>query len=198
MDCTAINRLKLKEAFEDQSDFQNVTCDPDYLVTLFEWNQRGTIYIHDDASVGHSIFINNTHGLGADKIFKILNPYHKDLFLWHIDGVLYKKNSKCDCAFITDSHIGFVEFKSNASNNSETAIINNYNKAKSQLKHTIDDIAVRCNNVGIDLMTSTTVEAYAVFNRSVPRLNAYQKKLAASFFMETDGIPLYFRNYTEI
>lgn len=67
-----------------------------------------------------------------------------------------------------------------------------------QLKQTIDDVIKRCQNAGIDVMASTMVEAYAVFNPTVPRHNAYQKKTAARFLMETDGIPLHFTNSAEI
>lgn len=94
--------------------------------------------------------------------------------------------------------MGFMEFKSNAANNTEAAIKDNYDKAKSQLWLTIKDVVDRCKKVEIDLMESSTLEAYAVFNRTVPRHNAYQKNLAARFLLETEGIPLYFRSEAEI
>lgn len=198
MDCSPINRLKLKEAFDDNHKFQNVACDSDYLTSLFEWTQRGTVFVYDDMDKGYSTFVNDTKGLGTDKTFKINNQSHKDLFLWHIDGVLYKKDSKCDCAFLTDTYIGFVEFKANAANNTDSAIIANYDKAKTQLKLTIKDVGDRCKKVGVDIVDTMEVEAYAVFNRTVPAHNAYQKKLAAQFLLETEGIPLYFKNNAEV
>lgn len=197
-DFTPIIRLKLKEAFEDQHIFQEVECDADYLTHLFEWTDRGSIFIHDDKTKGYSTFVTDTKGLGSEKTFRVSNKNHKDLFLWHIDGVLYNKGSKCDCAFLTKGYMGFVEFKSNAANNTEAAIKGNYDKAKSQLWLTIKDVVDRCKKVGIDLMESSTLEAYAVFNRTVPRHNAYQKNLAARFLLETEGIPLYFRSEAEI
>ena len=51
---------------------------------------------------------------------------------------------------------------------------------------------------GVELQHAVNVEAFAVFNRTVPRHNAYQKKLAAQFLLETDGIPLYFKNSAEV
>lgn len=112
--------------------------------------------------------------------------------------MLYKKDSKCDCAFLTDAYIGFVEFKANAANNTDSAIIANYDKAKTQLKLTIKDVEDRCKKAGVDIVDMMEVEAYAVFNRTVPAHNAYQKKLAAQFLLETDGIPLYFKNNAEV
>lgn len=198
MDFTPITGLKLKEAFDDQKKFQDVTCDADYLAELFEWSDRGRIFIHDDETAGHSIFVTDTNGLGADKTFEVGNPDHRDLFLWHIDGVLYKKDSKCDCAFLTESYIGFVEFKANAANNSNAARKENAEKAVSQLKQTILDVADRCKNVGVELRKETAIEAFAVFNRTVPRDNATQKNLAMKFLMDTDGILLHFKNNAKI
>ena len=198
MDCTALHRLRLKDAFGDVQQFQDVTCDAEFLEELFEWTIRGIIFIYDDDDAGHSVFVADTRGLGSDKTLRVLNATHKDLFLWHIDGVMYRKGSKCDCAFISDNYFGFVEFKANAANNSDEAIKANYEKATMQLKQTVDDVIKRCQNAGIDVMASTMVEAYAVFNPTVPRHNAYQKKMAAKFLMETDGIPLYFTNSAEI
>lgn len=198
MDCAAIHRLRLKDAFGDMQKFQAVTCDAEFLSELFEWTTRGVVFIHDDDPAGHSVLVTDTRGLGGDKTFRVGNPGHRDLFLWHIDGVMYRKGSKCDCAFLADDRLGFVEFKTNAANNTEDAIRENYEKAMSQLLLTIADVTGRCDNVGVDLMNVAEVEAYAVFNPTVPRHNAYQKKLAAEFLMTTDGIPLYFENSTEI
>lgn len=198
MDFTPIKRLRLKEAFADQKVFQTVVNDGNYLDCLFEWTDRGNVFIIDDANTGHSIFILDTRGLGTDKTFKVINRSHKDLFLWHIDGVLYYADSKCDCAFLTDDYLGFVEFKSNAANHTEASIKGNYDKAKLQLTQTIRDVVDRCNKVGVELQHAVSVEAFAVFNRTVPSHNAYQKKLAAQFLLETDGVPLYFKNSSEV
>ncbi len=198
MKLSPIFRLKLKYAFEDNLKFQDIVSDEDYLKELFEWTDRGVIFICDDEMAGHSIFISDTKGFGGDKTFKILNTQHKDLFLWHIDGILYSKNSKCDCAFLSESCIGFVEFKANAANSSELSIKENYEKAESQLRNTYLDVSSRCQKAGIDIKTTMKVEAFAVFNKTVPRNNAYQKKVAAKFLLSTNGIPLYFKNTTKI
>lgn len=195
MDFTPINRLRLKEAFGDIQKFQTIQRDDDYLIDLFEWTNRGTVYVHDDENKGHSTFVTDTKGLGADKTLKITNSSNKDLFLWHIDGVLYKRDSKCDCAFLTDTNLGFVEFKANAANESQAAIKANYEKASSQILLTFNDIDQRCKKIGIDLCETTVIEAYAVFNRTVPKNNAHQKKISAQFLKDTDKrVPLYFCN----
>ncbi len=198
MTFTPIYNLKLKFAFEDSQKFQDIVTEQDYLKELFEWTDRGIVFIHDDTLVSHSTFITDTSGLGRDKTFKVENIHHQDLFLWHIDGVLYNKNSKCDCAFLTEEHIGFVEFKSNATNNTDSSIKENYEKAKSQLCNTFKDVAERCNKIGVDITKVIKVEAFAVFNQTVPRNNAYQKKVAAKFLLETNGVPLYFKNSTKV
>lgn len=194
MDCTPIKRLRLKEAFANQQKFSVVTCDEDYVNELFECTKRGLIYIYDDAEKGHSVFVRNTNGLGTEKTFTAVNPRHTDLFLWHIDGVLYPKNSKCDCAIISDAYMAFVEFKTNAENNTAEAIRENYDKAKNQLLLTFKDVESRCAIAGLDLRKATEIEAFAVFNRTVPRNNAYQKKISAEFLEATEGIPLYFED----
>lgn len=197
MDFNPINRIRLKEAYSDLNIFQEVADDEDYLDKLFEHTNRGIAFIHDNDTVGHSTFLYDTNGIGADKTFRINNEHHTDLFLWHIDGVLYKKDSKCDCAFLHDNYLGFVEFKSNALNNTEEAIRGNYDKASSQLALTIQDTVIRCRNIGCDILDCTEIEAYAVFNRTVPKNNAYQKSVAARFLLKT-GIPLHFKNETDI
>lgn len=194
VDYSPIKEIKLKEAFIDIEKFNIISNDEDYIKDLFEISNRGTIFIHDDETQGHTIFVEDTNGLGSDKIFKIVNSKHAWIFLWHIDGILFKKDSKCDCAIIVDNYLGFIEFKSNATNKTPEAIKENYDKAIDQLKHTITEVKARCSKVGIDLMKRTFIEAFAVFNRTVPRNNATQKNLAAKFQLEMDNIPLRFCN----
>lgn len=197
MDFSLFQGLRLKEVFADNQKFQGVISDEDYLAELFEFSNKGTLFIHDDAIKGYSTFVNDTKGLGADKTFKIDNTTHKDIFLWHIDGVLYKKESKCDCAFLTDSHMRYVEFKSNAANKSEEAIEDNYQNAADQISITHEDIDNRYKTIGLNLKKVLKLEAYAVFNRTVPKNNAHQKKVSAKFF-DKNKFRLYFQNSVKI
>ena len=194
MDFTIITRLRLKEAFNGNAKFQAVIVNNDYLNELYEHSTRGTSYVFDDLEIGHSVFIQNTRGVGRDKVFIIKNRNHNDMFLWHIDGVLYTKNSKCDCAILTEKELIFVEFKSNAENQTDEAIIANFEKAKEQLLLTIDDIRTKCKTVDVDLSEILSIKAYAVFNRTIPNGNAYKKNISADFFLKSDGIKLLFDN----
>lgn len=175
MDFSLITRFRFKEAFNGNIRFQEISDDEDYLKLLFEHRDRGVIYVYDDSNQGHSIFLDNTRGIGIDKVFSIRNRTHKDVFLWHIDGVLYKKNSKCDCACITDQELSFIEFKTNAENQSDEAILDNFEKAKEQLLLTIQDISNKCQAIGIDIRELVDIDAYIVLNRTVPDGSAYQK-----------------------
>lgn len=194
MDFKAITQLKLKMAYADMQKFREITEEKDLLHELFECDNRGTLFIHDDASIGYSVFISDTSGIGRDKVFEVHNSDHKDVFLWHIDGVLYSKDSKCDCVVLTNEYIGFVEFKANAANRTLESQKDNYEKASSQLLLTLTDVSERCKSVGIDLRSLVKIEAFAVFNRTVPQSNAHQKKVAADFLLNSEGIKLHFKN----
>lgn len=168
MDFEAINRLRLKEAFGEFELFQQISKDEDWLDKLFECDTRGQLFVYDDADVGHVVYVNDTKGLGRDKVFGLVNKNHKDVFLWHIDGVIYEKTSKCDCAVITTDEMEFIEFKTNASNSSQEAIFDNYHKASEQLQKIVKDVKERCTKVGVTLTSVIPVEAHAVFNPTVP------------------------------
>lgn len=198
MDFKAILQLKLKDAFCGEQKLQNIVDDKDLLNELFECDNRGNLFVYDDGEVGHSVYIQDTKGIGRDKIFIVQNQDHKDVFLWHIDGVLYKKNSKCDCALLTDMDMNFVEFKSNAENNSNAAMQDNYQKASDQILLTLKDISCKCNSVGVVLTNVVKVKAFAVFNRSVPRNDALRKKISAKFLKDSDGVKLVFDNTTSM
>ncbi len=193
-----IDQLELKEAFSDNSKFQNIKNSEDYLTELFECENRGLLFVYDDSDKGHSTYVENTFGLGLDKVFKVHNKEHKDVFLWHIDGVLFAKNSKCDCAILTDTVMDFIEFKSNAINNTEEAINTNYMKASDQLLATLKVISERCKSAGVDLINTVNVKAFAVFNRSLPSNDALRKKISAEFAMKSEGVKLFFSNETTI
>ena len=197
MDFEAINRLCLKEAFGEYELFQRVSKNVDWLDKLFECDTRGLLFVYDDADVGHVVYVSDTKGLGRDKVFGLVNKNHKDVFLWHIDGVIYEKTSKCDCAVITTDEMEFIEFKTNASNSSQEAIEDNYHKASEQLQKIVLDIKERCAKVGVKLTSVIPVEAHAVFNPTVPADNAMKKNISAKFLVRT-GVKLRFDNMKEL
>ena len=193
MDFEVINHLCLKEAFGEYELFQRVSKDVDWLDKLFECDTRGLLFVYDDADVGHVVYVSDTKGLGRDKVFGLVNKNHKDVFLWHIDGVIYEKTSKCDCAVITTDEMEFIEFKTNASNSSQEAIEDNYHKASEQLQKIVLDVKERCAKVGVKLTSVIPVEAHAVFNPTVPADNAMKKNISAKFLVRT-GVKLRFDN----
>lgn len=193
MNFEVINRLRLKEAFGEFDLFQHISKDEEWLDILFECDNRGQLFVYDDADVGHVVYVNDTKGLGRDKVFGLVNKTHKDVFLWHIDGVIYEKTSKCDCAVITSDEMEFIEFKTNASNNSDEAIFDNYHKASDQLQKIVEDVKERCSKVGVKLTSVIPVEAHAVFNPTVPADNAMKKNISAKFLVRT-GVKLRFDN----
>ncbi len=197
MDFEVINHLCLKEAFGEYELFQRVSKDVDWLDKLFECDTRGLLFVYDDADVGHVVYVSDTKGLGRDKVFGLVNKNHKDVFLWHIDGVIYEKTSKCDCAVITTDEMEFIEFKTNASNSSQEAIEDNYHKASEQLQKIVLDVKERCAKVGVKLTSVIPVEAHAVFNPTVPADNAMKKNISAKFLVRT-GVKLRFDNMKEL
>ena len=197
MDFEPINRLQLKEAFGDSELFKRVSKDEDWLDILFERDSRGQLFVYDDDEVGHVVFVNDTKGLGRDKVFGLVNKNHKSVFLWHIDGVIYEKTSKCDCAVITSDEMEFIEFKTNASNSSPEAIFENYHKASEQLQKIVLDVKERCLKAGVALTSIVPVEAHAVFNPTVPSDNAMKKNISFKFLVQT-GVKLSFDNSKEL
>ena len=193
MDCSAINRLHLKDAFGEFEVFQRISKDEDWLDVLFECDTRGQLFVYDNSDVGHVVYVNDTKGLGRDKVFELVNDSHKEVFLWHIDGVVYKKSSKCDCAVVTSDEMEFIEFKTDASNKTAEAIEENYNKASEQLQQIVLDVKSRCAKVGLELTSVVPVEAHAVFNPTVPSDNAIKKNISVKFLVKT-GVRLSFDN----
>lgn len=197
MDFDVINRLRLKEAFGEHALFQQISKNEDWLNFLFECDNKGQLFVYDDASAGHVVYINNTKGLGRDKVFCLMNKGHKDVFLWHIDGVIYKKTSKCDCAIITQDEMEFIEFKTNAANKINETAINNYYQASEQLQKIVLDVKTRCSQSGIELTSIIPVEAHAVFNPTVPSDSAMKKNIAVKFLKKT-GVRLRFDNMKKL
>ena len=50
-----------------------------------------------------------------------------------IDGVLFDRRSKCDCAVLFGREMDFIEFKTNAGNKTEVSMDAQYSKSYSQL-----------------------------------------------------------------
>lgn len=194
MEISVFARIRFKEAFRGVSIVDIIDSDEDFLRELCERSSRSQVFVYDDPECGHSVFVQDTNGLGLNKVLRLTNPNRRDLFLLHIDGVLFKKGSKCDCALVSEKELLFVEFKSDAVNREERTCIENYKKCYSQLFISVEEFRARFNAVGVDLLNNfDSVFAYAVFNPTVPQVSNTQQNLSAKFLLAT-GIKLVFDN----
>lgn len=168
------------------------------LETLFEATIRATAWITDDDEAGHSIFVFDTNGVNKDKLLVVHNPVRAEIYLWKIDGVLFKRYSKCDCAVVREDVLHLVEFKANAMNESEASIEENYDKACNQLTLTLQYIEEAYKRIGKDVdEVFSDIDALIVFDRIVPQNNAYQKSVSARFLSQTTRL-LSFGNELEV
>jgi hypothetical protein len=150
----------------------------DYTIALFEGCEGHVIWVTDDEEIGHSVFVTSTNGVNKDKLLEVNNKNRKSLFLWHIDGVMFERYSKCDCALLHDRLMHMVEFKANAKNATDDSIQANYEKAKKQLTLTFNAFRELYAKKGFDLWdVFRDIDAKIVFNKTVPQDIAYQKSL---------------------
>ena len=192
-DFTAIIQLRLKQAFSNIDVFRRVNNISDYLNVLFETTRRAGFFVLDDTKVGLCVLVFNTKGIGTDKLLQVKNRNHFDVFLWHIDGVLFSGIPKCDCAILTKNQLVFVEFKSNALNNSCNQATDEYQEASDQLDVTLNRVLNACASIGTNIKQIVTIRAQAVFNKTVPRYNATQKNIQ-SRFLKKNKVKLEFSN----
>lgn len=198
MNLSVIERLSLKDAFNDLAVFNDVKCADDLLKELLDHSDKSTVYIYDSVDLGHSVIIDDTYGVGRDRVFVVENNHKSSLFLLRIDGLLFAKDTKCDCAVISSNELNFIEFKSNAANRTEEAINDNYEKASSQLLNTLREFRCRYAKINKSLDELVNIECFAVFNRTVPRNSATQKRISANFLRESKGVKLKFENIKKI
>ena len=143
---------------------------------LFEVSNRSQVFLCDDEEKGYSCFIFDTKGFGADKMLIVRNANHKELVLMRIDGVLFPRMTKCDCALIFDKEFDFVELKTNAANQTEESMYSQYVKSYNQIKVTVLEFEKRYRSKNLSFRDLfDTVQAYSVFNPTVPNNNATQK-----------------------
>lgn len=195
---STITRIPFKDAFSGIKKFDVINADNDYFKEIFDHSNRAVVFVFDDSSKGYTVLIRNTRGLGRDKTLVVKNQNKMDVNLMRIDGVLFKKNSKCDCSILTEKEFVFVEFKSNACNKSDDAQIENYENCYKQLYLTFNEFKKRFKKIGIDFISLfSNVSACAVFNPTVPYNNTTEKTLSGRFLKKT-GIKLRFTNMIEM
>lgn len=164
---------------------QQPTREEDLLQALFEETTTHLIWVTDDETQHHSVFVNNTNGVNKDKLLEVINKKHLLLMLWHLDGVMFQQRTACDCALLHDKIMHFVEFKANALNASETAIESNYDKAVEQITKTFDRLKSLYQQQGLKIWDIfLDIDARIVFSRTIPQNNSYQKKIREQFLEE--------------
>lgn len=181
MDYSVFDELHFKEVFIGVGIDQlldEIKRAEDYTVALFEGSDGHIIWITDDEKAGHSIFVSDTNGVNKDKLLQIRNSKRKTLFLWHIDGVMFERYSKCDCALLHDRLMHMIEFKANAKNATDDSIQANYEMAKNQITLTFKTFKDLYAKEGFDLWDIfEDIDAMIVFNKTVPQDLAYQKSI---------------------
>ena len=201
MDYSVFDELHFKEVFIGVGIghlLDKITTAEDYTVALFEGSDGHIIWITDDEIAGHSIFVSNTNGVNKDKLLQISNKNRKSLFLWHIDGVMFDRYSKCDCALLHDRLMHMIEFKANARNTSDNSIQANYEKAKNQITLTFNTFKELYAKKGFDLWDIfEDIDAMIVFNKTVPQDLAYQKSIQKQIANDIE-VSLTFENSLDI
>lgn len=184
-----LSESKLLEVLHS-NDFQHLFAgnksDEEVISLLFEHTTNGRVWITDDEEKQMCVYVFDTKGVNKDKLLAVSNPLNKDLYLWHIDGVMFTRLSKCDCALIHEDVLHLIEFKANAVTNNPTTIKEHYDKATSQLQLTLSNLSGLYHSFGYHLFQEfSDVDALIVFDRKIPQDSAYQKNISAKFFQET-------------
>lgn len=154
-------------------------------------------HIVDSESQKISGFVSATFGTTEDdalKYFTIENPTASPYALLQVDNGLIKSHDvrKCDCAIVNETYIGFIEFKANATSDSDVTIKKNYLKAMEQLKATIETFNKYYELQGRDIKSCRSgVEAFICFRQGYPKTNSSQINYRVRF-KEENGIPLSF------
>lgn len=152
---------------------------------LFEETQRGRIWVTDDASVNHCVFVLDTKGIDKNKLLEVTQTTRAVLLLWHIDGAMFKKFSKGDCALIQNKKLHLIEFKANVTSDNDLTIKEHYEKAASQILGAYEIITRMYKNVNLKIEDIfSDVDAMIVFNPLVPRINATQQSFKAKFIAD--------------
>lgn len=184
-----LSKSKLLEVLHS-NDFQHLFAgnksDEEVFSLLFESTTNGRVWITDDEEKHTCVYVFDTKGVNKDKLLAVSNPLTKVLYLWHIDGVMFSRLSKCDCALIHEDSLHLIEFKANAVTKNPTSLREHYDKATSQLQQTLHYLLELYHSFGYNLFKEfSEVDALIVFDRKIPQDSAYQKNISAKFLQET-------------
>lgn len=165
--------------------FPNGIEDDERIQYLFKETTRAQVWVTDDDKVGYCVFVFDTNGVNKNKLLYVTNPASHSIFLWSIDGRMFKKLSKCDCALISSRVLHLVEFKANVESENLQTIVEHYDKASEQLSHTLKYITEAYESLGTDIFDIfNEIDAQIVFDPQIPQDNAYQKTVSKRFNKE--------------
>lgn len=179
-----IRRLRLISAFKGYNPG---------LLDCVDFSTDPEIHVVDDDVLKVSRFAGNTENLNG--AFTALNPSQKLICLLSIDNKLMRSvpDGIADCALSDDRQFAFIEFKSNAQGNTLTSIRETYEKAISQIEHTLSIFKQKIEVVGLDFIELADVVGIVVVSSTFPRMNAMEQNYVVDFALRT-GVELSFDN----
>lgn len=133
----------------------------------------------------------------AGKFFSIENNTGRAFSLLQIDNGIIKKNrgpatKKCDCAIANETHLFFIEFKTDVYSENDSVLRRNHERAMEQLSSTIAIFDNYHTLQGVNIRMLRSVEAFICFRQSYPRKTSSQMNYQVSFAAANNGIPLSF------
>lgn len=183
----AISNLRLRMAFRghavDVLDCVETKADP-------------AVYVVDDEDLKISRFADAD--VLAAGCFVGMNPAERDLHLFAIDNKFIKspEGGVADCALFHADLFALIEFKSNAEGRTIESVVYTYEKAISQLEHTLEMFKAKLTAIGIDLLRATEIVCHVVVAPIFPRRNAMEMNYSLAFAMR-NGVELSFESQRE-
>lgn len=192
MDTSRLDNLHVQKVFAGAgigSIVDTTSTTEEFYDALFDEKQRHLIWVADDDTLKYCVFVTETANCDTNKLLKVTNTSQSPLYLWRIDGKMFPKYSKCDCALFMEDKFLFVEFKANAlSQNSDTQETT-CEKACKQLQITFEQFCQLYETAGIPFQELfPDIKAMVVQNRTIPKGTAFQKNLSSTFLRKNKVI----------
>ena len=130
------------------------------------------------------------------KVLTIHNEQLKEVVLIQIDNKLISSSSsqpRCDCAIADKEIFRFVEFKTNALGNTDSAYSQTYETAMKQLSKSIQLFADKTQQIGFPLKDRRKLSAHICTSLRFPRIQTSEIAYAVKFGLQ-EHLPLYFEN----
>lgn len=197
MDFSNLKFLHLHQVFAG-TGIESIECstntEEEFYEALFEETLRNVVWVTDDAVLRYCVFVTETSSCDTNKLLKVVKSKSSQLplYLWRIDGKMFPKYSKCDCALFQKDKFLFVEFKANAVSKNTNSQETTCEKACEQLQVTFKQFCELYDASGRSFRDMfPNIKALIVLNRTIPRGTAYQKNLQ-SLFLRNNKILLNF------